>query len=166
MGEAAGGHQFGLENRVQGNSSPRLSNELDLQKWQRWLNPIERVLGDGCRLDLDVEAVVRGQAFGQVEVTVRGGGAAENPRVDVPGVSGKRTASGIAAGPAADGPGDGSASAGRPDLPGGSCSRPAVVEADRAGVSDRTGFRHQLTVMTPWFTPNDSEGPVIHRHQS
>ena len=68
MGEAAGGHQFGLENRVQGNSSPRLSNELDLQKWQRWLNPIERVLGDGCRLDLDVEAVVRGQAFGQVEV--------------------------------------------------------------------------------------------------
>jgi hypothetical protein len=59
---------------------------------------------------------------------------------------------------------DGSVSAGRPDRPGGSCGKPAVlgaVSADRAGVSDLTGFRHRLTAMTPWFTPSDPGGPVI-----
>ena len=45
-----------------------LSEDPKVQRWQRRLNPIERVLADGCRLDLDVEAVVRGQPFGQVEV--------------------------------------------------------------------------------------------------
>ncbi len=44
------------------------SEEPKVQMWQRRLNPIERFLADGCRLDLDVEAVVRGQPFGQVEV--------------------------------------------------------------------------------------------------
>src|SRR3954467_8046120 len=38
-----------------------LSDDLGVQKWQRRLNPIERVLGDGCRLDLDLEATVRGK---------------------------------------------------------------------------------------------------------
>jgi len=32
------------------------------------LYPIERILADGCRLDLDVEATVRGQPFDRVEV--------------------------------------------------------------------------------------------------
>ena len=45
-----------------------LSEDLQVQKWQRRLNPIEGALADGCRLDLDVEAVVRGQPFSQVRV--------------------------------------------------------------------------------------------------
>src|SRR4051794_16609516 len=45
-----------------------LSEDPRVRAWQRRLNPIERVLADGCRLDLDVEGVVRGQPFGQVEV--------------------------------------------------------------------------------------------------
>jgi SAM-dependent methyltransferase len=44
------------------------SDDAGVQKWQRRLNPIEVLLADGCRLDLDIEAVVRGQPFGQVEV--------------------------------------------------------------------------------------------------
>jgi SAM-dependent methyltransferase len=45
-----------------------LSDDPSVQRWQRRLNPIEGLLADGCRLDLDVEAIVRGQPFGQVEV--------------------------------------------------------------------------------------------------
>ncbi len=45
-----------------------LSDEPKVQVWQRRLNPIEGVLGDGCRLDLDIEAVVRSQPFERVEV--------------------------------------------------------------------------------------------------
>jgi SAM-dependent methyltransferase len=45
-----------------------MSDDPGVQKWQRRLNPIEGLLGDGCRLDLDVEAVVRGQPFHRVEV--------------------------------------------------------------------------------------------------
>lgn len=33
------------------------------QRWQRRLNPIQRILGDGCRLDLDVPAIVGSQPF-------------------------------------------------------------------------------------------------------
>jgi ubiquinone/menaquinone biosynthesis C-methylase UbiE len=45
-----------------------LSDEPKVQLWQRRLNPIQRWLGDGCRLDLDVEAVVRSQPFREVTV--------------------------------------------------------------------------------------------------
>jgi len=45
-----------------------LSEDPKVLAWQRRLNPIERVLADGCRLDLDVEAIVRDQPFGQVEM--------------------------------------------------------------------------------------------------
>ncbi len=45
-----------------------LSGDPKVRAWQRRLNPIEGVVGDGCRLDLDVEAVVRGQPFGRVEL--------------------------------------------------------------------------------------------------
>jgi SAM-dependent methyltransferase len=45
-----------------------LSEDPKVRAWQRRLNPIERVVADGCRLDLDVEAVVRGQPFRRVEL--------------------------------------------------------------------------------------------------
>ena len=45
-----------------------LSDDAGVRKWQRRLNPIQRRLADGCRLDLDVEAVVRGQPFRDVKV--------------------------------------------------------------------------------------------------
>jgi hypothetical protein len=45
-----------------------LSDDPGVQRWQRRLNPIEGLLADGCRLDLDVENVVRGQPFGQIQV--------------------------------------------------------------------------------------------------
>jgi ubiquinone/menaquinone biosynthesis C-methylase UbiE len=45
-----------------------LSDDAKVQTWQRRLNPIQRVLGDGCRLDLDVEAVVRSRPYRDVAV--------------------------------------------------------------------------------------------------
>jgi ubiquinone/menaquinone biosynthesis C-methylase UbiE len=45
-----------------------LSNEPSVQRWQRRLNPIQRRIGAGCRLDLDVEAAVRSQPFREVIV--------------------------------------------------------------------------------------------------
>jgi len=45
-----------------------LSDQPKVQTWQRRLTPMQRVIADGCRLDLDVEAVVRGQPFGQARV--------------------------------------------------------------------------------------------------
>jgi len=40
-----------------------LSREPGLARWQRLLTPVQRVLADGCRLDLDIEAVVRSGGF-------------------------------------------------------------------------------------------------------
>ena len=45
-----------------------LSGNPKVRAWQRRLNPIEGLIGDGCRLNLDVEAVVRGQPFRRVEI--------------------------------------------------------------------------------------------------
>jgi ubiquinone/menaquinone biosynthesis C-methylase UbiE len=45
-----------------------LSEDPGVRAWQRRLNPIQRRLGDGCRLDLDVEAIVRGQPFADVRI--------------------------------------------------------------------------------------------------
>ncbi len=45
-----------------------LSGDPKVRAWQRRLNPIEGILGDGCRLDLDVEAVVRGWPFRDVAI--------------------------------------------------------------------------------------------------
>ena len=45
-----------------------LSDDPGVQKWQRRLNPIQRLLANRCRLDLDVEAVVRGQPFRDVQI--------------------------------------------------------------------------------------------------
>jgi SAM-dependent methyltransferase len=43
-----------------------LSDDWHVQKWQRRLNPIWSRLAGGCRLDTDVDAVVRGQPFESV----------------------------------------------------------------------------------------------------
>jgi ubiquinone/menaquinone biosynthesis C-methylase UbiE len=40
-----------------------LSDEPRLARWQRLLTPVQRVLAGGCRLDLDIEAVVRSGGF-------------------------------------------------------------------------------------------------------
>jgi ubiquinone/menaquinone biosynthesis C-methylase UbiE len=45
-----------------------LSDDPRVQSWQRRLGPIQRAIADGCRLDLDVEAVITGQPFGRVDV--------------------------------------------------------------------------------------------------
>ncbi len=44
------------------------SDDPSVRRWQRRINPIEGALGDGCRLDVDIEGVVRGQPFARVEV--------------------------------------------------------------------------------------------------
>jgi len=45
-----------------------LSDEPNIQRWQRRLNWIQKRVGDGCRLDLDVEAVVRSLPFREVHL--------------------------------------------------------------------------------------------------
>jgi ubiquinone/menaquinone biosynthesis C-methylase UbiE len=45
-----------------------LSDDRKVQKWQRRLNPIQRVIGDGCRLDVDVRQVLGASPFGSVEI--------------------------------------------------------------------------------------------------
>jgi ubiquinone/menaquinone biosynthesis C-methylase UbiE len=45
-----------------------LSDDPTVQRWQRRLNPIQRVLAGGCRLDLDVKAVVQQQPFRHVRL--------------------------------------------------------------------------------------------------
>ncbi len=45
-----------------------LSPDPGVRRWQRRLNPIEGILADGCRLDLDIEALVRARPFDRVEV--------------------------------------------------------------------------------------------------
>jgi SAM-dependent methyltransferase len=44
-----------------------LSDQPGIQRWQRRLNPIQRRLAGGCRLDLDVLAVVGRRSFSSVE---------------------------------------------------------------------------------------------------
>jgi ubiquinone/menaquinone biosynthesis C-methylase UbiE len=43
------------------------SDQPRIQRWQRMLNPIQRRLSDGCRLDLDVLAVVGRRSFADVQ---------------------------------------------------------------------------------------------------
>jgi len=40
-----------------------LSLEPGLARWQRLLTPVQQVLADGCRLDLDIETIVRSAGF-------------------------------------------------------------------------------------------------------
>jgi ubiquinone/menaquinone biosynthesis C-methylase UbiE len=45
-----------------------LSNHPKVQNWQRRLNPLQRLVADGCRLDLDVPTVVGSRPFADVRV--------------------------------------------------------------------------------------------------
>jgi ubiquinone/menaquinone biosynthesis C-methylase UbiE len=45
-----------------------LCPEPNIQKWQRRLNWLEMRLGDGCRLDRNIEQLVNRQAFSSVEI--------------------------------------------------------------------------------------------------
>jgi ubiquinone/menaquinone biosynthesis C-methylase UbiE len=45
-----------------------LNPDLKVQKWQRRLNWLERRLGDGCRLDRDMRALVASQPFAALEI--------------------------------------------------------------------------------------------------
>jgi SAM-dependent methyltransferase len=45
-----------------------LSPEPNVQKWQRRLNGLEMLLGDGCRLDRDMKALIGAQPFSAVDV--------------------------------------------------------------------------------------------------
>ena len=45
-----------------------LSEEPSIQRWQRRLTPVQRRLADGCRLDVEIEALVRAGAFREVQV--------------------------------------------------------------------------------------------------
>ena len=46
-----------------------LSSDPSIQKWQRRLNWLQRRLGDGCRLDRDMKALISSQPFENVECT-------------------------------------------------------------------------------------------------
>jgi ubiquinone/menaquinone biosynthesis C-methylase UbiE len=45
-----------------------LSDDLSVQRWQRRLTPLQRRLAEGCRLDLDVEGLVRGGSFREASI--------------------------------------------------------------------------------------------------
>ena len=45
-----------------------LGDDPGVQRWQRRLSPLQQRLADGCRLDLDVEALIRTGPFGDVRV--------------------------------------------------------------------------------------------------
>ena len=45
-----------------------LSDKPRVRAWQRRLNPIQRIVGDGCRLDLDVPALISGGDFADLRV--------------------------------------------------------------------------------------------------
>ncbi len=43
-----------------------VSEDPKVRAWQRRLNPIQRVVGDGCRLDLDIPAIIGGRGFADI----------------------------------------------------------------------------------------------------
>jgi ubiquinone/menaquinone biosynthesis C-methylase UbiE len=45
-----------------------LSDDPGVQQWQRRLTPLQKLIAGGCRLDVDIEALVRSGGFGRVEV--------------------------------------------------------------------------------------------------
>jgi ubiquinone/menaquinone biosynthesis C-methylase UbiE len=45
-----------------------LSDEASVQRWQRRLTPLQKRIAGGCRLDVDIEALVRSGAFGEVNI--------------------------------------------------------------------------------------------------
>ena len=55
-----GGHYVFLEHG--------LGEDPGVQQWQHRLTPLQRRLADGCRLDVDIEALVRAGPFREVQV--------------------------------------------------------------------------------------------------
>ena len=45
-----------------------LGEDLSVQRWQRRLTPLQKRIAGGCRLDVDIEALVRSGAFRDVQV--------------------------------------------------------------------------------------------------
>ena len=45
-----------------------LSEDPGIQRWQNRLTPLQKRLADGCRLDLDIEILVRSGAFQEIRV--------------------------------------------------------------------------------------------------
>ena len=45
-----------------------LGDDPGVQRWQRRLTPLQRRVADGCRLDVDIEALVRSGPFQEVRV--------------------------------------------------------------------------------------------------
>ena len=45
-----------------------LGDDPGVQRWQRRLTPLQRRVADGCRLDVDIEGLVRSGAFQEVRV--------------------------------------------------------------------------------------------------
>jgi SAM-dependent methyltransferase len=45
-----------------------LGEDPRVQRWQHRLTPLQRRIGDGCRLDVDIEALVRTAPFSEIWV--------------------------------------------------------------------------------------------------
>jgi ubiquinone/menaquinone biosynthesis C-methylase UbiE len=45
-----------------------LSDDAGVQRWQRRLTPLQKRIAGGCRLDVDIEALVRSGAFRDLQV--------------------------------------------------------------------------------------------------
>lgn len=45
-----------------------LSNEVQIQNWQRRLNWLQKSLGDGCHLDRNIRELVASQPFAAIDV--------------------------------------------------------------------------------------------------
>ena len=45
-----------------------LGDDPGIQRWQRRLTPLQRIIAGGCRLDVDIEALVRTGPFNEIRV--------------------------------------------------------------------------------------------------
>jgi ubiquinone/menaquinone biosynthesis C-methylase UbiE len=45
-----------------------ISPDAGLARWQQRLNPIQKILADGCRLDVDIDALINATEFSQIEI--------------------------------------------------------------------------------------------------